>query len=105
MENKEVITIIEKENLINSQINIDKQKENNYNITNEEKLTFEEIVRLLRLLENKTVEEYNSSILSDNSAEYIREDTSVNNVHDKIFRTILNKEKEALYLINKFSNI
>ena len=105
MENKQVITIIEKENLINCQINIDKQKENNYNITNEEKLTFEEIVRLLRLLENKTVEEYNSSILSDNSAEYIREDTSVNNVHDKIFRTILNKEKEALYLINKFSNI
>ena len=40
MENKEVITIIEKENLINCQINIDKQKENNYNITNEEKLTF-----------------------------------------------------------------
>ena len=105
MENKEVITIIEKENLINCQINIDKQKENNYNITNEEKLTFEEIVRLLRLLEDKIVEEYNSSILSDNSAEYIREDTSVNNVHDKIFRTILNKEKEALYLINKFSNI
>ena len=36
MENKEVITIIEKENLINCQINIDKQKENNYNITNQQ---------------------------------------------------------------------
>ena len=102
---KEVITIREKENLINCQINIDKQKENNYNVTNEKILTFGEMVRLLKILENKPVEEeYTSSTLSDNSAEYIIEDTLINNSHDKIFRTILGKENEALYLINKFLN-
>ena len=63
------------------------------------------MVRLLKILENKPVgEKYTSSTLSDNSAEYIIEDTSINNSHDKIFRTILGKENEALYLINKFLN-
>ena len=61
------------------------------------------MVRLLKILENKPVgEKYTSSTLSDNSAEYIIEDTSINNSHDKTFRTILGKENEALYLINKF---
>ena len=63
------------------------------------------MVRLLKTLENKPVgEKYTSSTLSDNSAEYIIEDTSINNSHDKTFRTILGKENEALYLINKFLN-
>ena len=63
------------------------------------------MVRLLKILENKPVEkEHNSSTLSDNSAEYIIENRSINNSHDKIFRTILGKENEALYLINKFLN-
>ena len=61
------------------------------------------MIRLLKILEDKPVkDEYTSSTLSDNSAEYIIEDTTKNNSHDKIFRTILGKENEALYLINKF---
>ena len=81
-------------------------KEKEYKENNIKAFTIYDLKYLLNLMGIDVLnKEYNYSILKEDSAEYIRGDFPINNVHDKIFRTILSKEKEVLYLINKFSKV
>lgn len=92
---------------INCQINIDKYKNKNYNVSNIEIFTFEDYKKVIKILKkyNKYIEQEESTedILSDNSAEYVISE-KINNSHDKIFRSILDRKKDACYIINKALN-
>ena len=91
-------------NKINCQINIDKCKNEGYNVSNIEIFTFEDYKKVIRILKkyNKYIEqeERAEDIINDNSTEYVISER-INNSHDKIFRTILDRKKDACYIINK----
>lgn len=94
-------------NKINCKINIDKYKNRVYNVSNIEIFTFEDYKKVIKILKkyNKYIEQEESTedILSDNSAEYVISE-KINNLHDKIFRSILDRKKDACYIINKALN-
>ena len=77
---------------INCQINIDKYKNKDYNVSNIEIFTFEDCKNVIKILKkyNKYLEpeESTEDILSDYGAEYVISER-INNSHDKIFRSIL----------------
>ena len=93
---------------INCQINIDKYKNKDYNVSDIEIFTFEDYKNVIKILKkyNKYLEpeEKTEEILSDYEAEYVISER-INNSHDKIFRSILDRKKDACYIINKALNI
>lgn len=92
---------------INCQINIDKYKSKDYNVSNIEIFTFKDYKKVIKILKkyNKYIEqeENTEDNVSDNDADYVISE-KVNNSHDKIFRSILDRKKDACYIINKALN-
>lgn len=91
-------------NKINYQINIDKYKKEDYNLSNIEIFTFEDYKKVIKILKRYSKyikqEEGTGDNLSDNCTEYVVSE-KINNSHDKIFRSILDRKKDACYIINE----
>ncbi len=86
---------IEIENKFNYKINVDKEENKHYNITNIEIFTINEYI------EYKQKYDLNIIGLSDGNKEY----QHVNNVHDKIYRKLLENKKNAIRVINNFLDL
>ncbi len=95
-------------NKLNQGINIDNIKEYLYNRDDIPKWTWEDYFKYIKVFNLQEDFERKTKLRKNNE---VNEDITkykyqkVNNGHDKVFRTILDNKKEAIYFINKVLNL